>query len=120
MNRNTFFDDLVQSKGYRSFSRKMMAYSLIAVACGVALWIFQGRFSNPATVCGFGCLSVMFFLKSFEKPRWDYRLLWWGIVVLTIAALFLGAHWAGGRQMAYLGAALVVSGALAIVRKQNQ
>ena len=116
-----YFEQLVQSEGYVRFSRKLMIYSLIVLLLGIVLWAIQGQFSNPAVVCGLGCISVLFFLKSFEKPLWSHRLLWWGLAVLILAALFLGAHWPGSLNFAVCGAALVIVAAvLTFVNKQNQ
>lgn len=118
---NSFIDKLFQSEGYSQFYRKLMIYSLIAVAAGMALWIMNGQFGNPANICGFGCLAILFFLKSYEKPLWPHRLLWWGITILVMAALFMGSHWPGGRDMACVGsAAVLVAAVIGFVKKNNQ
>ena len=74
----SFIDNLVRSKGYKTFMGYLYGWGAAVVIIGALFTIMHWPGANIMLIAGMGTETVIFFLSAFEPPHkeWDWSLVY--------------------------------------------
>ncbi|MBR4229209.1 MAG: gliding motility protein GldL [Bacteroidales bacterium] len=74
----SFIDNLVRSKGYKTFMGYLYGWGAAVVIIGALFKIMHWPGANIMLIAGMGTETVIFFLSAFEPPHkeWDWSLVY--------------------------------------------
>ena len=74
----SFIDNLVRSKGYKTFMGYLYGWGAAVVIIGVLFKIMHWPGANIMLIAGMGTETVIFFLSAFEPPHkeWEWSLVY--------------------------------------------
>ena len=74
----SFINNLVRSKGYKTFMAYLYGWGAAVVIIGALFKIMHWPGANMMLIAGMGVEGVIFFLSAFEPPHkeWDWSLVY--------------------------------------------
>ena len=74
----SFIDNLVRSKGYKTFMGYLYGWGAAVVIIGALFKIMHWPGANIMLIAGMGTETVIFFLSAFEPPHkeWEWSLVY--------------------------------------------
>ena len=74
----SFINNLVRSKGYKTFMAYLYGWGAAVVIIGALFKIMHWQGANMMLIAGMGVEGVIFFLSAFEPPHkeWDWSLVY--------------------------------------------
>ena len=74
----SFLNNLVRSKGYKTFMGYLYGWGAAVVIIGALFKIMHWPGANPMLIAGMGTETIIFFLSAFEPPHkeWDWSLVY--------------------------------------------
>ncbi len=74
----SFIDNLVRSKGYKTFMGYLYGWGAAVVIIGALFKIMHWPGANIMLIAGMGTETIIFFLSAFEPPHkeWDWSLVY--------------------------------------------
>ncbi|MBP3763103.1 MAG: gliding motility protein GldL [Bacteroidales bacterium] len=93
----SFINNLVRSKGYKTFMAYLYGWGAAVVIVGALFKIMHWPGANEMLIIGMGTEGVIFFLSAFEPPHkeWD-----WSLVYPELAGMVEGSG-LEGEEMEY-------------------
>ena len=74
----SFINNLVRSKGYKTFMAYLYGWGASVVIVGALFKIMHWPFANEMLIAGMSTEGIIFFLSAFEPPHkeWDWSLVY--------------------------------------------
>lgn len=99
-------DELVESEGWKKFTKNLEIYGSIAGAAGLILHFIKGPYAGMILTLSLTTLAIVYFYMAFMKAEFPsrvlsnlfYKLYGLGLSISMVTILFILNHWPAAQS----------------------